>query len=210
MSKLLAVLVILITFGMSASSYGVSLIYKVSISVKGVDDNSSLPKSSSLKGFLLLNYTDDGETLTFEDANFVMYGRNAVKSKVYVELDYTGNGLLDLGLWSQGNDYKFINLLCYYDTPFNFEGLMFGKQKPVDIGGNIILDTCVSKYKGAFWVYSGMLLDPEFNIAGTGSISATLWTTFTRKVNDNISYTKDSILAEIKATTLVGYTNITP
>ena len=175
---------------------------------------TGLPKSFPVKGFLFFNYTDDNETWTFEDANFVMYGRNAAKNKVYVQLDYSGNDLFDISMWNQGpGDYKFINLLSYYDEPFNFEGLMFGKQKPINVGGtpfNIILDTCVTRYKGAFWVYTGMLLDSSFDIAGTGTISATLWTTFTRKVNNDPSYTKDGILEEIKTTYLLGYRDVTP
>lgn len=213
MKKLLAALVVLIAFGICTPSYGVSLIYKLSISVKGVDDVTGLPKSIPLKGYLLLHYTDDGQSLSFADANLIMYGKDVTKNKVYVELDYSGNDLLDKSIWTQGTSYDFLNLWTYYDEPFNFEGLMFGKQKAADIGGGTTLIDCVSSYKGAFWVYSGMLLDHVFDISGTGTISAKLWTAFTKKVNDDtmgLWYTQDRILEEIKLTYLIGYANVTP
>ena len=53
MKKLLAVLVILITFGISASSYGASLVYKISISVKGVDYDNRFAKVVSGKRFFV-------------------------------------------------------------------------------------------------------------------------------------------------------------
>lgn len=209
MRKILSLIVVLAMFEMCASSYGFFLIYKVSVSVKGVDDTTGSPVSIPLKGYLVLNYTLENSSYTLEDANFIMYGKNVTKSKVYVELDCaTGNELLGISYWSHGAAYKFYDLSSY--SPFEFEGHMFGKTKTVDIGGITLVD-CATSLKGVFWVGGGMLLSSALDIAGTANISASLWTSATKSINlDPATWTQDAILEEIKTNALAGYINVTP
>lgn len=208
MRKLSVALIVLMMFGICSSSHGFFLIYKVSAPVKGVDGTTGSPMSIPLNGYLVLNYTLENSSYTLEDANFIMYGKNITKSKVYVELDYTGNELLDTDSWAHGTGYKFFDLSSY--SPFEFEGHMFGKIKTVNVGGITLVD-CVTSLKGVFWVEGGMLLNPALDIAGTADISASLWTSATKSINlDPATWTQDAILEEIKNKVLVGYTNVTP
>jgi hypothetical protein len=187
-----------------------SLVYKLSISVKTVDNTTFLAKTIPVKGFFVLTYTDSDSNLVFADANLIMYGKNVLKNKVYVELDYS-TVVLDLDIWTQGKgrDYEFINLLSHGTNPFNFSGLMFGKQKETDIGGGIILTDCIRTYKGNFSVYNGMLLDSAQGLAGTGTITASLWTSFTKNAN-NFAFTQDRVIQELKTVYLADYGDATP
>ncbi len=209
MKKILAALVVMSILAISASSYGVSLIYRLSLSVKTVDDVTGLAKTIPVKGYLVLNYSDEDSNLVFADSNLILYGRNVLKNKVYVELDYNGGILFDLDIWTQGTDYEFINMLSHDTDPFNFTSLMFGKQKETDIGNGIFLTDCIRTYKGNFRVFNGMLLDSAQDLAGTGNITASLWTSLTRKAND-FAFTQDRVIEELTLTYLAGYANVTP
>ena len=202
MRKLLAGMVVLVMFGMCASSYGYFLIYKVSTSVKGVDDETAT--TVPMKGYFILNFDDFGG---FQDANLVMYGKNPDKEKVYVVLNYTGNEYLDVGVWEKG-DYCFLELGGNYS--FAFGGLLSGKMKAKDIGLDDDVDVANSM-KGVFWVEEGMLLDSSQDISGTANISATLWMLATKGSNeDPVTWTQDTILEEIESGYLAGYTDATP
>lgn len=203
MRKLLAVLTVVTMCWICASSQGFFLIYKMSTPVKGVNDarTATIP----LKAYLVLDINDS--TGEVQDANLIMYGKDSDKSKVFVELDNTGDELLDIDVWEQG-DYVVVNFWSYED-PFDFEGLILGKTKSKDIGLGSSEDIAGS-LKGVLMVWGGILLDTSDDIAGTGNISASFWSKATIEVNEN-GWTQDEIVDELKDILQgQGYDEFTP
>lgn len=210
MRKLLVVIVVFATFWISTASYAASdafyLIYKMSTSVKGIDSTTALPMSVSLKGYIVLAYDWHADGYDFNDVAFIMCGQNIIKQKVYVNLTYNdGDGLIDYENWSQGGGYEFFDFPA--SSPFEFDCLMFGKEKVVDVGGGKVLIDCVSSMKGVFWAKGGMLLDQSRDIAGTGNISASLLLPTTKTINNAIDpeWMLDLVMKDL----LKSYTKVT-
>jgi len=182
MKKLVSGLVVLVMFGVCASSYGYFLIYKVSSPVKGADDVAGTMLTIPLKAYLVLNINDTDDTI--DDANLILYGKDSAKNKVYVELNISDdNEFLDGEVWEMGG-CLFVDFWTYENltSPFYFEGFMFGKLKEKDIGLVMPYEVAGS-LKGAFMVWGDMLLDSNQDIAGTGNIKASLWSQATISVN---------------------------
>jgi len=207
MKKSLSALVVLTMLALCSSSQAFFLIYKLSASVKGIDSDYG-KMSVPLKGYLVIDNTlNPDDTYSFADANLILYGKNFAKAKVFVQLDYTADQLLDLTSWLQGSSYEFIDIWSY--EPFYIEGYFYGKTKPVYIGDGLTLSDISPSSKGVFIVDGGMLLDEDLDIAGTATITAKIWTAFTQEVNDEL-WTIDDILYELKYYYLEDYTDVTP
>jgi hypothetical protein len=189
MKRISAILVAMVMLMMCTSSFGYFLIYNASSSVKGV--NGTAAASIAWKGYLVMNLNDSTDELV--DANLVMYGKDSNKNKVYVVLNQSdSDGFLHTDLWSQGNFVVF-NLWSYVN-PFDFEGLVIGKGAVKDVGfGSSDLKWVGSSIKGTSMVWDGMLLDPDDEIAATGTISASLYTVATKAVN-TYGMTQDQIV----------------
>ncbi len=165
-------LVMLAMLVVCSSSSGVILVYKLKASGSGIDTSAgNLPAKIAIQGYLVMNINDAGTVLS--DAALVIYGKDASKpkpQKVYVELYMNdANAFLDLNIERDG-DYRVIDLVADAG-PFNFESISIGKLVTPFKGVNI---QCVAKTKGAVWVRDGMLLDPDHDLRGTGTLSASL------------------------------------
>jgi len=201
MRRLLGLAVIFLVLSVSVPSYGYFLIYNVTGTVKGV--NNTAPASIAWKGYLVLDFNDSNDLIV--DANLVMYGKDSGKHKVYVVLNENdSNGLLHTDLRSKGN-YTVFNFWDY-NEPFDFEGLIIGKGALKDIGfGALHKKWIASSIKGTAMVWEGMLLDADDDIAGTGTVSASLYTVATKAVNSK-AWTQDQIASElIDILTTKGY-----
>jgi hypothetical protein len=172
MKKFMAGLVVLAMLVACSSSYGVILVYKLKASGAGIDTSAgNLPAKISMQGYLVMNVNDAGTVLS--DAALVIYGKDASTPKpknVYVELYLNdANEFLDLNIERDG-DYRVIDLVADAG-PFNFESISIGKLVTPFKGVNI---QCVAKTKGVVWVRDGMLLDPDHDLRGTGTLTASL------------------------------------
>ena len=172
MKRLAMCLVMLAMLVVCSSSSGVILVYKLKASGSGIDTSAgNLPAKIAIQGYLVMNINDAGTVLS--DAALVIYGKDASTpkpQKVYVELYMNdANAFLDLNIERDG-DYRVIDLVADAG-PFNFESISIGKLVTPFKGVNI---QCVAKTKGAVWVRDGMLLDPDHDLRGTGTLSASL------------------------------------
>lgn len=194
MKRLVGLVVLVVVLSVCVPSYGYFLLYNVSASVKGV--NNSTPASIAWKGYLVLDINDSSDDL--DDANLIIYGKNSSKAKVYVVLNESdSNGFIDTDLWSQGN-FAVFNFWSYGNpsSPFDFEGLVLGKGAYKDIGLGVSTKKWVaSSMKGTTMVWEGMLLDADDDIAGTGTVSASLYTVATKAIN-TYGLTQDQILVD--------------
>ena len=127
-----------------------------------------------------MDFNDEG---VIQDANLLIYGKDAGGWKVYYQLNNTGtNNYLAIDVFKMGN-YSFIDFWTPGDgNPFYFEGFMMGKAKAKDIGEPDLWQVA-SSLKGSFIVWMNMLLDPSQDIAGTSNISATLDNATTKMFN---------------------------
>jgi len=188
MRRLSVVLVAAVMLSLCASSYGYFLIYNVSTTVKGVDTDSGKAISAPLKGFLVLNMNDSGQSV---DAALVIYSS---KLKKYAVLDLTGNEFLGKTDAQSAYDYLFVYLEG--EDKFDFVGQLIGKVKAKDVGlGAENKKNVASSAKGVVCVWSDMLGDSSFDITGTANISMTLNNTYTKAVNDPTEpWTMDEIV----------------
>lgn len=189
MRRLLWLAVVLVVLSTCAPSYGYFLIYNVSTTVKGA--NNDLAATIPLKGYLVVNLDSDGD---FVDANAIMYGQDHLKNKVYVQLNHAGsNPTLNVRVRIHYNgSFAGFDIWDYNDSPFYFEVFVIGKLAPKDIGLGSKKDVA-SSLKGPISVWGGMLLDADDEILGTGNVSASLYVPETVYVNQN-HWTQDQIL----------------
>lgn len=144
MRRLLSLMVLVVILGVSTTSQGLLLVYKVSSSVKGVDGNSGLAMTVPIKGYLVFRADDDGNS---QDANLVIYGTDADRTKVYFKLNYNDSeGLLSVGLLAKGDPvpYFFMALGAIGDdNPFAFEVVYGGKWcRRILVSGGSICGLC--------------------------------------------------------------------
>ena len=187
MRRLLWLAVVFVVLSVSVPSYGYFLIYNVSCTVKGA--NNDLAATIPWKSYFVANLDDSNDVLV--DANLIMYGQDSSKHKVYVVLNYSdANEYLDADAWWHG-DYVVFDFYAYH-TPFEFEGLTIGLAKAKNIG---LADTMyvASSMKGTMMVWGRMLFDADDDIAGTGNVSATLDLKTTNLVNAN-GWTQENIV----------------
>jgi len=189
MKRLLELAVIFVVLSTCATSYGYLLIYNVSGSVKGANNN--LAATIPLKGYLVVNLDSDGD---FVDANAIMYGQDHLKNKVYVQLNHDGsNPTLNVRVRIHYNgSFAGFDIWDYNDSPFYFEVFVIGTLAPKDIGLGSKKDVA-SSLKGPISVWGGILLDPTDEIMGTGNVSASLDLKTTNLVNAN-GWTQENIV----------------
>ena len=194
MKRLLGLGVLFVVLCMSVPSYANHfLIYKLSGSAKGVNGNE--PASIPWKGYLVM-YVSDAPALL--DANLIIYGKDSTKTKVYVELGYKATGATKLnltpGVHISSKDVISLTVDMWCDTvDFDFEGITVGKAALTDIGAATGKKYVAKSAKGSMLVWDGMMLDPDDNITGTGTVSSSLWTAGTKYVNQN-NWTQDQII----------------
>jgi hypothetical protein len=203
MKKLSAALVLCAILGICASSQGYFLIYKITTSVKGIDDET--PVRVPWKAYLVMKFDDSGDS--FLDSSMLMYGKDNDKQKVYLQLNYTVDEYLYTDMWYKG---EYICMALDGQYRFAFDGLLTGKMRTTDIG--LGTEKSVAKsMKGVIEVDIGMLLDDEQDITGTGNISASLWRPLTRRINETTpTLTQAEVISLLKSEYLEDYTDATP
>jgi hypothetical protein len=188
MKRLLGLAVIFLVLSVCVPSYGYFLIYNVSGSVKGV--NNELAASIPWKAYLVVNLDSNDE---FVDANLVMYGKDSTKKSVYVQLNYSdGAHSLDIDISNKGSGFIAIDLRTDVNTPLNYEALIIGKTKLTDVG---LADKKLvpSSLTGTMIVRNDMFFAATDNLTGTGTVSATLYAKATKAVN-TYGLTQDEII----------------
>jgi hypothetical protein len=186
MKKLMTGLVVLMMLSICASSFGYILVYNVSASVKGADDDTDLKTTVPLKGYMIINL--DNTTSELVDANLILYGKDAntpTKQKVYVELNYSDIAdLLGMDIWTIG-DFLFVDF--WGRSPFDFEAIVSGTMKTKTVGPLVTptLQDVASSLKGSMLVWDGFLLGPaDQDVSGvSSSVSATLNNSATKWAN---------------------------
>ncbi|MBN2018949.1 MAG: hypothetical protein JW749_01850 [Sedimentisphaerales bacterium] len=212
MKKLMALLIAFMMLGICSPSSGLLLIYKMSAPVKGVDDTTGLAVSVPLKAYLILDFDSEG---AFRDANLITYGLDNLRSKVFYQLnDSDSDDFLDIALWGSGENvpYFFIGLWCYgSESPFEFEGCMWGKMSAKDIGyGPMELWVVPSSMKGVFTCWLEMLLDTSQDISGTGNLKAKLDTPSTKLLNAADQTNEEAVTYITGLLQAAGYSQGTP
>jgi hypothetical protein len=200
----MAGLVVLVMAMVCTSSYGVilgySLVYNLSASVKGADDNTDLKATIPLKGYLVLYLSSP---TSVEDADLILYGKDAntpTKQKVYVDIGYdsmTDEHYVDI---QQIGDYVFLDIYEYSGV-FYFEMFVMGKWKEKSIGPLVDSEDVAGSMKGSMIVWGGLLLGPPGqDVSGTANVSLTLNNSVTKWANgnnvDEEIKTQDDIVAE--------------
>jgi hypothetical protein len=136
---------------------------------------------------MVIALDDDDE---FQDANLVIYGKDATTPKKlskYFEVDYgNGVGVLSVDAYSVGNFTFFDFWDSNSNSPFSFEGFMMGKVTTKNVGTIPGPRPVASSMKGVFMNWYEVLLGPAGHyISGTGNMSATLNNALTKTVNDS-------------------------
>ena len=182
MKRLLACLIVLVVFGICSPSFGYMLLYKVSTTVKGADDDTGEKVRIPLKGYLLLNLDDNNN---IDDANLILYGRDTDREKKYVMLNYSDSAdLLGADLWYVG-DFVFVDI--WGRDAFNFEIFFSGKTKLRNVGlGSDEKKSIARSINGVTIVWEDFLLGPsdDQEVSGSAKASATLWTRAIKTIND--------------------------
>jgi hypothetical protein len=198
MRRLSAVLVILVMLGICTPSYGYFLVYDLRGSLKGTEGSVDREKETTdFRGYLVMNIDDISNALI--DANMIIYDKDPNHHKVYVLLNTTdSNGFLDASILYR-DDRNFYELNG--NTPFDFRIFIMGNVHNTDIGlpNNKRIAESLS---GAITNEAGMLLAVGQELAGTGHISASLYTVSTKSTNNpnNIyaPWTQDKIISTLK------------
>jgi hypothetical protein len=200
MKRLLGLVILFVVLSVCVPSYGYFLIYNVSTTVKGADDNTGAKTTIPLKGYLVLNL-DANDALV--DANLIMYGNDAntpKKQKVYVQLNQSNDPQIEslaADVWYIG-DFIFVDFWNYNfnNRPLYFEILLQGKVALKDIGfGASEKKQVAGSIKGVNMVLDGFQLgpDPNQDVSGTANASATLDLKATQYVNFH-SWTQETII----------------
>ncbi|MGA2679255.1 MAG: hypothetical protein ABSF37_08140 [Sedimentisphaerales bacterium] len=187
MKKLSAILIVLVVFLMCSPSFGYTLIYNVSVPVKGADATSGLKISAPMRAILILSI--DTLITSIDDANLIIYGNDTnvpKKQKVYVEYDFTTMDEFHYAILRTLGGYYFVDISAYTDI-VSLEGFMMGKWKTQDVGPLLGgRQDVAGSLKGGFAIRDGFLLGPVDlmqDISGTADISASLWTSMTKWAN---------------------------
>ncbi len=208
MRKIVTVLVLLAMFELCTSSYGYLLVYKISTTIKGSDNNTGAVATVPLKGFLIMDPCNPAES------NVIIYGNDAntpKKQKAYVMFyggTFDAHNLDDSG--------KYVSLEFSLDNAnFNMVGLIKGKLKnnvnvgPISEG----LQSVAVSLKGVVCVWEGQMLGPisaNRDVSGTSNISVTLWPLATKWANgaddvDPGQKTQQEVIEMAVDTILKGY-----
>ena len=185
MKKLLALLVLLMVFGLSVPSYGnYILIYRAIISGRALNVDENTLSSGKMKAFLVIEIDDSEEPdyyATIGDASLVLYDR-VPGPKYYAELD-NDEGPLKVSLTltpEAGNEDLAAIELWQEDNDTYWWAMLTGKLKVINVGlgGKSVAPTSLS---------GRMLIDGSFfdqaDLMGSADIVANLDKSLTKKAN---------------------------
>jgi len=181
MKRLSAILVVLVMLWICTSSYGYFLIYNLSGTIRGTNGMVDIKKvTTPFKGYLVLNV--DNDTNSFSDANMIICGKDPNHHKVYVLLNANdSNAFLNPNILfrAKRNFYELNGT-----SPFDFRILMMGHIYKTNIGITHDRKYVATSLGGAITSQEGMFLGLGQEMAGTGNISASLYSIATKGVND--------------------------
>jgi hypothetical protein len=193
MRKLLTLFVMLAVLGVCAPSYGYLLIYNVSSTFKGVDSDANSAENVPIKGFLVLDMNDPNETL--DDAEMVLYGKDADKAKVYFVETFGGDAGID---WTVEGDFVTVDLEDSSD-PFDYEMRLTGKIADKNVGlGADDKKGVANSLKGTIVSWQGMIFDDSQVLFGSGITSMTFYPGPTKSYNEDDA-TIDEVVADIQS-----------
>jgi len=193
MRKLLTLFVMLAVLGVCAPSYGYLLIYQVSSTFKGVDTDANSAENVPIKGFLVLDMDDTDQTLN--DAQLVLYGKDADKDKVYFVETFGGSAGID---WTVEGDFVTVDLGDSSD-PFDYEMILTGKITDKNVGlGADDKKGVANSLKGTIVSWQGMIFDDSQALFGTGDTSMTFYAGVTKSYNKD-GATLDEVVADIQS-----------
>ncbi len=178
MKRAAIVIWVLGMLGMSSSSNGYFMVYKMNGSIRGVDDVNK-KDSVHFKAYLVMNFADDVNELI--DANMIIYGRNSDDRRVYTVLNASdSNGFLNARV-------LFRNRRNFYDIsgnePFNFKFFAMGEVHKTNIGLPS-REKVVSTFESEISSEDAMFLSAGERITGVGWINATMYGLATKSIND--------------------------
>jgi hypothetical protein len=197
MRRLMAGLVVLVILGICSPSFGYLLLYKVSTTVRGADDDTGEKATVPLKGYLLLNLDDNNN---IDDANLILYGKDTDKEKKYVLLNDSDTASY---LWQDNwyiGDFMFVDFGG--QNGFNFEIFLSGKTKLKNVGlGNDEKKSIASSIKGVTIAWDGFLLgsSDDQDVSGSAKARALLWKAAIKAINDpDETWTQDEVIVDGK------------
>ena len=187
MKRLLTLTVVMLVLALCAPSYGYVLVYKVTGKMKAVEWSGSTLGNTSVKGYLAINIDDSNDA---NYAQLILYGKDTSDNLVYF-LDGLSSGE-DI-TWNVTGDVIGVDVWDYTD-PFEYEFMMTGKVKLVDVGyGLSNKKTAASSLKGSLVSWWGQLLDGNQELFGSGAATMTLDTKQTKTANIGLSSVDDVI-----------------
>ena len=195
----MAMFAVLVMLAVCPSSYGYFLVYHLYGSLKGTEGSVDIEKeTTNFDGYLVMNI--DVNTNALIDANMIIYGRDPNHHRIYVLLNSTdSNGFLDASILYR-DDRNFYELNG--NPPFDFRIFMRGNVHNTYIGLSHN-ERITSSLSGVITNEEGMLLAVGQELAGTGNVSASLYTLATRSSNNpnNIfaPWTQDEIVDALKS-----------
>lgn len=180
MKRLLEITVLFVIFCVSVPSYGYFLIYNLSGSLKG--ENNDSKASIPWKGYLVFDINDSNSSLL--DVNLIMCGKDSSGNKVYAELGKRSSGNYTLTV-TRGIHGNFWNVNMRADTnDFDFDIYLIGTISSTNIG--LANQKEVSgKMAGPMMDWKYQLFDPNDEVGAAGSVTASLFTAATKYVNAN-------------------------
>jgi hypothetical protein len=205
MKKLAFLVSMIVVMSVCNPSFGYILVYKLSSTVKAVDDLVDAKEVIKIKGYLIIDY-DDIE-LDINDADVVLFGKDQDDTLACVRLDYEDDMGINYTVYAVNSWVGF----RYGGNRHGIEVILTSLTKTKDIGLDVE-KTIPGTLKGSIFVWSQILLDPVrwTNLTGSGTVSAPLHSGLTKEANEN-SYSSntiaDSIIDELVAD---GYVEVAP
>jgi hypothetical protein len=204
MRQLAMVLVFFMALGACTSADGsYALMYGLNINMSGVDvnDNNS-GEIIPMKALLVMEFNEPNNELL--DANLTVFGKgpffwcrdqNDSKNfkKFFIQTERFDindiNDINDVNDINDANEFlnvtvthngKFVTFDISADSPYGFEMLLIGKEKPVNVG-TVAPQNAAVVLKGVTWQFDGILFSGDENIVATGDVQASLIGGFVKK-----------------------------
>jgi hypothetical protein len=199
MKKLSAALILLAMVTICTTSFGYILVYKMSMTLNGANNDTGANAIIPLKGYLIIDPNVPAE------ANLIIFGKDANtprRQKVYIEIRTES---ITLDLRNQGDIYQSLKIVIDNDN-FELTSLMRGRLIRYNVGPLAGYQEIPLILNGAACVFGGEILgagNTIRDITGTAGISMTLWPPPTRWANgknDEIAQkTQEEVVAEAVA-----------
>jgi hypothetical protein len=180
MKKLGMLFVMLAVVCVCVPSYGYMLVYNMSGSYKTLETTAEILYSSSFKGYLVMDVNDANGAINQSTA--IIYGKNAGGGKVYITVSDV--------VYACGQYGQYMNIELYMKD-YQFDTVMIGKVKTMDVGGSLFTGVGTSLKGHLLFYEDGYLLDNTQYFTGSGTSSLSLNKSRTKEANvygDTVDY----------------------